>query len=397
MLFNSPEPMKKYILMVILGLISSSIFPQTPFSVIYTSGTEGHKTYRIPAIIQNKQGHLLAFAEGRVHGSGDFGDINIVLKTSRDHGRTWSALQTLVDYDNLQAGNPTPVLDAFDPRYPQGRIFLFYNTGNNHENEVREGKGLREVWYKTSTDGGISWSTAVNITSQVHRPNQPPSYKFQEDWRHYANGPGHALQFTQGPQAGRILVAANHSEGPRGERGSDYRAHTFYTDDHGDTFHIGASIKIPGSNESSAAEISGGRLMMNIRNQRGDIRQRIVGISSDGGESWSETYFDPQLPDPVCEGSILTIGSWKGKNILAFSNAADVKRRDQLTLRISFDDGKTWPTAILIAKGATEEEAKHDFAAYSDLVMVNKKTVGIIYERNDYQQIVFSAIPWKKP
>ncbi len=391
--------MRKNLLFAILLISSLSISAQTPFSVVYTSGQEGHKTYRIPAIIKNKQGHLLAFAEGRVHGSGDFGDINIVLKMSRDQGRTWSAPQTLVDYDSLQAGNPTPVLDTSDPRFPQGRIFLFYNTGNNHENEIREGKGLREVWYKTSTDGGLTWSTAVNITSQVHRPNQParnPTYIFKEDWRHYANGPGHGMQFTQGPHAGRILIAANHSEGPRGERGSDYRAHSFYTDDHGATFHLGASISIPGSNESSATEISGGRLMMNIRNQRGDIRQRIIGLSEDGGTTWKETYFDAQLPDPICEGSILTFAQAKGKNILAFSNAADVKRRDQLTLRISYDDGKTWPNAKLIAQSSTEEEAKHDFAAYSDLVLVNKKTVGILYERKDYSQIVFSAIRWNE-
>ena len=389
--------MRKNLLFAILLISSLSISAQTPFSVVYTSGQEGHKTYCIPAIIKNKQGHLLAFAEGRVHGSGDFGDINIVLKMSRDQGRTWSAPQTLVDYDSLQAGNPTPVLDTSDPRFPKGRIFLFYNTGNNHENEIREGKGLREVWYKTSTDGGLTWSTAVNITSQVHRPNQParnPTYIFKEDWRHYANGPGHGMQFTQGPHAGRILIAANHSEGPRGERGSDYRAHSFYTDDHGATFHLGASISIPGSNESSATEISGGRLMMNIRNQRGDIRQRIIGLSDDGGATWKETYFDAQLPDPICEGSILTIAQPKGKNIIAFSNAADVKRRDQLTLRISYDDGKTWPNAKLIAQSSTEEEAKHDFAAYSDLVLVNKKTVGILYERKDYSQIVFSAIRW---
>jgi sialidase-1 len=63
-------------------------------------------------------------------------------------------------------------------------------------------------------------------------------------------------------------------------------------------------------------------------------------------------------------------------------------------LRISYDDGKTWPNAKLIAQSSTEEEAKHDFAAYSDLVLVNKKTVGILYERKDYSQIVFTAIRW---
>ena len=388
--------MRKNILSLVFFICAISNLAQSPFSVIYTSGQEGHKTYRIPAIIKNKQGHLLAFAEGRVNGSGDFGDINIVLKTSRDQGRTWSALATLVDFQDLQAGNPTPVLDESDPRFPKGRIFLFYNTGNNHENEIREGKGLREVWYMTSIDGGLTWSKAVNITMQVHRPNQPSrNYTFKEDWRHYANGPGHAMQFNQGPHAGRILIAANHSEGPRGERGSDYRAHTFYTDDHGDTFHLGASIAIPGSNESSATEISGGKLLMNIRNQRGDIRQRIIGLSDDGGATWKETYFDAQLPDPICQGSILTIAQKKGLFTLAFSNAADTKNRDNLTIRISQDDGRTWPISISVDNGASAGESLKDFTAYSDLVLLDSKHLGIVYERKDYSQIVFKKIKWK--
>jgi sialidase-1 len=388
--------MRKNILSLVFFICAISALAQSPFSVIYTSGQEGHKTYRIPAIIKNKQGHLLAFAEGRVNGSGDFGDINIVLKISRDQGSTWSALATLVDFQDLQAGNPTPVLDESDPRFPKGRLFLFYNTGNNHENEIREGKGLREVWYITSTDGGLTWSSAVNITSQVHRPNQPSrNYTFKEDWRHYANGPGHAMQFNQGPHAGRILIAANHSEGPRGERGSDYRAHAFYSDDHGDTFQLGASIAIPGSNESSATEISGGKLLMNIRNQRGDIRQRIIGLSDDGGATWKETYFDPQLPDPICQGSILTIAQKKGPFTLAFSNAADIKNRDNLTIRISQDDGRTWPITIPVDNGASAGESPKDFTAYSDLVLLDSKHLGIVYERKDYSQIVFKKIKWK--
>jgi sialidase-1 len=390
--------MRKNILSLLLLICAFPIHAQIPFSVVYTSGQEGHKTYRIPAVIKNKQGHLLAFAEGRVHGSGDFGDINIVLKISRDQGRTWSLLYTLVDYQDLQAGNPTPILDNSDPRFPNGRIFLFYNTGNNHENEIREGKGLREVWYITSIDGGLKWSSPVNITSQVHRPDQPavnPSYKFKEDWRHYANGPGHGMQFTEGPYAGRMLIAANHSEGPRGERGSDYRAHSFFTDDHGDTFQLGSSISIPGSNEASAAEISGGRLMMNIRNQRGDIRQRIVGLSANGGSTWDDTYFDPQLPDPVCQGSIITIAQKKGAYSLAFSNAADTQNRDNLTIRISHDDGRTWPISIPIDHGALSGESPKDFTAYSDLVLLNSKHIGILYERKDYSQIVFKNIKWK--
>ncbi len=361
---------------------------------VFTSGTEGHKSYRIPAIINLPGGEILAFAEGRVNNAGDFGDINIVLKRSGDKGKTWSALQTIVDAETLQAGNPAPVVDVTDPLYPQGRVFLFYNTGNNHEGEVRKGKGLREVWYKTSTDGGITWSEAVNITTQVHRPKQLSTnnaYNFSEDWRSYANTPGHAMQLQKGKYKGRIFIAANHSAGEPQKQAMDYEAHGFYTDDHGKTFQLGASLNIPGSNESTAAELSNGKLMMNSRNQKGDIRARIVAISSDGGATWDTTYFDKNLPDPVCEASILTIGKKKEKNILAFCNAADEKRRDNLTLRISFNDGRSWKKYFVLDKN----ENIKDNSAYSDIVKISGKKVGVLYEKNNYAQIIFTIVKWK--
>lgn len=387
--------MKKVQLTVIALIVVLVAVAQRKLIPVFTSGTEGHKSYRIPAIIGLPNGDLLAFCEGRVNGSGDFGDINIVLKRSSDKGETWSALQTVVDADSLQAGNPAPVVDKTDPAFPKGRIFLFYNTGNNHEGEVRKGKGLREVWYKTSVDGGISWSAAVNITTQVHRPNQPQlnaAYQFNEDWRSYANTPGHAMQFQQGTYKGRIFIAANHSAGNPKEKAMDYKAHGFYTDDHGQTFHLGATVDLPGSNESMATELSHNRLMMNSRNQKGDTHARIVSISSNGGQTWDTTYFDRVLIDPVNQGSILTIGKKKGKAIVAFCNAADTKRRDNLTLRISFDEGKTWSKNYTVDK--SEEGSKGDHTAYSDLVVIAKKKIGILYERKNYSQIVFTVMKW---
>jgi sialidase-1 len=212
-IFKPKQIMEKYLVFLILLTFFSKIQAQVP---VFISGTEGHKSYRIPAIIKNGAGELLAFAEGRVKGSNDYGDINIVLKKSADNGKTWGTMITVVDYNDLQAGNPAPVFDNTDPDFPKGKIFLFYNTGNNHEGEVRKGNGLREVWYKTSIDGGNTWSEGVNITLQTHRPNQPlvnPAYNFKEDWRSYANTPGHAMQFEVGKYKGRIFVAANHSAG----------------------------------------------------------------------------------------------------------------------------------------------------------------------------------------
>ena len=364
---------------------------------MYQSGQEGHATYRIPAIIDLPNGELLAFAEGRVNGSNDYGDINLVLKRSKDKGKTWSALETIVDYDDLQAGNPAPVVDLFDPAYPNGVVYLFYNTGNNHEYDIRMNKGVREVWMIRSLDLGNSWENPVNITSQVHQPNNPAfndSYTNPEDWRHYANTPGHAFQFQRGDYKGRIYVAANHSKGDPQDEFKDYQAHGFYTDDHGKTFKISESIKFPGSNESIAAELPASRMIMSTRNQRGDIRSRILAYSEDGGATWSEQYFEDGLPDPVCQGSILSFQDETGNTFLAHSNNADELYRNNLTLKISNDLGKTWPKSILIDR--KDIQKGKTWTAYSDLVLLDPQALGILYERDDYKEIVFKWINWRK-
>ena len=391
--------MKKIITQFIVLLFCTNIgFSQQINVPVFISGTEGYKSFRIPAIIKTPSNDLLAFCEGRVNSSGDFGDIDIVMRRSSDNGQTWSPIKVIATYDSLQAGNPAPVVDRSDPAYPNGRLFLFYNTGNNHESEIRNGKGVREVWYKTSLDNGFTWSAGVNITTQTHRPMQPtanPLYNFKEDWRHYANTPGHALQVSTGLYKGRIFIPANHSAGAPQKQGEDYFAHSFYSDDHGATFKLSEKLHLPGSNESTAAELSNNRMMLNARNQKGDIRLRIVAISSNGGASWDTSYFDQQLPDPVCEGSILNIGVKNKKQILAFSNAADAKNRNNLTLRISFDEGKTW-TKNWIIDNATDPKMMSNNSAYSDLVLANKQQIGILYEKDNYSKIVFTTINWKK-
>jgi sialidase-1 len=387
--------MKSISLAMLMLCSTVSLFSQG--ITVFKSGEEGHKSYRIPAIVSLPSGELLAFAEGRVNDSNDFGDINLVMKRSVDKGATWMPLQMLVDHKNLQAGNPAPVVDLLDPEHPNGVLYLFYNTGNSHEYEVRNGKGTREVWYIKSFDGGHQWEAAVNITTQTHRPNQPnfnPAYAFKEDWRTYANTPGHAFQFQHGKYKGRIYVSANHSEGGPRPKYHDHMAHGYYTDDHGASFRLGASVNVPGSNEAIATEMSDSKMIMSIRNQAGDVKQRIMAISSDGGDHWDTTYFDSNLPDPVCQGSILTLGYKKGKAIIAHCNAADEKRRDNLTLKISYDEGRTWTKSYLIS--ASVDQRQNNWSAYSDIVSISKKTIGVLFEMDNNNLIVFKTIDWSK-
>jgi len=367
--------MAKFCVSFLLTVLLAA-FAAAQQTVVFESGKGGAANYRIPAIIKLQSGKLLAFAEARRKGAGDFGDNDIVLKTSRYNGRTWSEQTVVVDNGTLQASNSAPVVDTLDPRYPKGRIFLFYNTGDRTEREIREGNGTREVWYKTSIDEGRTWSEAVNITSQVKR----------SDWRAYANTPGHAIQLAKGKYRGRIFVPINYSKGDPQRDFTDYMAAGFYSDDHGKTFHVAGDIGIAGSNEATAAETGDGDILFNARNQRGDQKYRITARSSDGGETWKDAGFDQNLPDPVCQGSLLQI---KGK-ALAFANDADQKDRNNLTLRISYDNGSTWKKSFLV-EGVSDPKGR-DVSAYSDIVVLDSKTIGVLYERDDYKQIVFKPV-----
>lgn len=380
---------KLFALLVLIIVCSPLIYSQD--IPVFQSGQDGYSSYRIPAIIKDKQGRLIAFAEGRVDHAGDYGNVDIVYKISADNGKSWGPVQVAVDAGNLQAGNAAPVVDLYDKAYPNGRIFLFYNTGNNHENEVRAGKGSREVWYITSADNAQTWSAPVNITAQVHKikKSSADTTTVTNDWRTYANTPGHAMQFITGKYKGRLYVAANHSQGPPQKAGKDYFAHGFYTDDHGKTFSLSATIPFEGGNESMAAQVAANELYMNTRNQQGNVRNRIISYSTNGGQHWDTTFYDSNLPDPVNQGSTL---AWLHKKqfVLAVCNAADTKNRDNLTLRLSKDKGKSWYYTKVIAKAPSEY--KGSYAAYSDLVLLHKNKLGVLYEKDNYKQIVFTTV-----
>lgn len=383
------------VLLILSILFISNCKKTETVNVVFRSGEDGYHSYRIPAIVKAPNGDLLAFCEGRVKDVEDFGNVDIVMKRSTDGGVSWGKLEKLADYDELQAGNPAPVVDLLDPEFPGGRVFLFYNTGDNHENELREGKGLREAFYITSTDGGATWSQPVNITTQVHRPKRVqsnPAYNFEEDWRSYANTPGHGIQFTEGKYKGRIYIPANHSAGVPKENWRDYNSHSYYSDDHGKTFKLSANVSFEGSNESMAAQIGAEELYMNSRNQRENFKLRIVSKSSDGGMSWDTTYYEHALPDPINQASVLSFKE-NEKWLLAFCNAVDSVSRDNLTLRLSRDGGTSWFLNKRIAK--SPEGYKGDYAAYSDLVELSANEIGVLYEKDEYSQIVFERIQWK--
>jgi sialidase-1 len=388
--------MKVNILTILLSFLSYCTNVKAQEIPVFKNGDDGFLCYRIPAIVKAPNGDLLAFCEARKISCSDHGDVRIVLKRSTDNGGTWGKLETVAENANDQAGNPAPVFDMFHKKYKNGRLFLFYNTGTASEQEVRQGKAIREVWYKTSLDNGKTWSDRVNITPSVHFgfrrsdfgriPSKSEISNPKSDWRSYANTPGHALQLTKGKYKGRLFIAANHLEGAPKPNAYDYSAHGFYSDNHGKTWKLTPSVNYPSSNESTAAELPNGGILMNSRNQSGDSKHRILSFSQNSGAKWDTFYIEKQLPDPVCEGSMINFTTKEGQNMLLFSNLNHTTKRENLTLYTSVDEGKTWHNAKVICEGS---------AAYSDLVIQQNNQIGVLYEKDDYTKIVYERLNYE--
>ncbi|MFI6791745.1 exo-alpha-sialidase [Nonomuraea sp. NPDC050383] len=356
----------------------------TSTSVPYRAGTEGYHTFRIPAVVVTAAGTVLAFAEGRRDAAGDAGRIDLVLKRSADGGATWGPLQVVArEPRGGTAGNPAPVVTR------DGRVVLVHvrNAADATEDKIRRGQvpaaNGRRVYVQTSDDDGATWSEAREITAGVKRP----------EWRWYATGPGHAVELRHGPHAGRIAVPGNHSLPPTGaDNGTEGRyngGHALLSDDGGATWRIGYTDDNPDGyvnvNETTAAELPGGRLYLNCRTDSAAPGTRADAYSADGGQTL-ELPFRPQagVVCPVVECSVL---AWDDPGVLLLSGPAAPDARAVMTVRVSGDDGVTWRPAYTVS-GLP--------AAYSDLARVDADTVGLLFETGDfsaYETITFLRLP----
>lgn len=362
----------KYILILLL-LAANTIFAQenSTLNSLFISGEGGYACYRIPAIVKANDGSILAFCEARKKGCSDTGDIDLVMKRSTDNGLTWGAMKVIWDDGENVCGNPAPVVDR-----ETGEVHLLstWNNGKDHESRIIAGTSIdgREIYHLVSKDMGESWSIPRNISSTTK----------QADWTWYATGPVHGIQLINKPNKGRLIIPCDHIE----KDSKKYYSHAIYSDDHGQSWKLGGTSQDDQVNECTVAELSNGDLILNMRNySRKDSQVRQVAVSKDGGVTWMNQRFDFQLPEPRCQGALLTIGKKKNQRLL-FTNPADAKVRKNMTLSVSWDGGLTWLKKINVYKS---------HAAYSDLVETDNGDILVLYEagkESAYETISYKII-----
>ncbi|MBX2816856.1 MAG: exo-alpha-sialidase [Saprospiraceae bacterium] len=334
---------------------------------------EGVHTYRIPGLVTTNKGTLIAVYDTRRNGSVDLQeDVDIGMSRSTDGGLTWSPMEIILDMGTWGGksdaengvGDPSILVDRISNTIWVAGIWAHGHPGERNWFASKQGLSPKEtsqfVLVK-SQDDGLTWSKPINITRQIKDPR----------WHLLLQGPGKGITMKDGT----LVFPAqykDHEEMPH--------SCIIYSKDHGNTWQIGSGAK-SNTTEAQVVELKNGSLMLNMRDNRGSGPNgrngegaRSVATSQDLGMTWVEHPTSRKaLPEPVCMASLIRYEGSMG-DMLLFSNPFDTRVRKNITIKISKDEGMTWPASwhTLIDEGRGR--------GYSCLTMIDESTVGILYE-----------------
>ena len=132
-------------------------------------------------------------------------------------------------------------------------------------------------------------------------------------------------------------------------------------------------------NEVQMVELTDGSVRLNSRQFAG-AKVRKTAVSHDGGATWSPVEDVPELRDPSCMASVFRVEAPGSRSVLLYSGPDSMKRENG-TVHLSRDDGRTWPAKKVLFPGSF---------AYSVLTQLPDGTVGCLFETDDANRIVFA-------
>ena len=323
-------------------------------------GDDGSKSYRIPGLARTKAGSLIAVYDIRYNHSGDLpADIDVGVSRSTDGGQSWGKMEVAMDMGNDPkfgsdgVGDPSVLVDPSNGRIWIAALWSHGNRGWNGSGPGMKPEETGQLVLVHSDDDGKTWSKPINITEQVKKP----------EMRLFFNGPGAGITMKDG-----TLAFAAQFRDADGKPWSTMIS----SKDHGETWHAGTGVKSD-TTEAQIAQLTNGSIMINCRDNRGG--SRTVAVTTDLGETWTLHPSDRSaLREPVCMASLLAWDIPNHGELLWFSNPDTGGGRRAMTIKLSRDQGLTWP-----AKDALLYDSRNCMG-YSCLAPVDAKHIGVLYE-----------------
>lgn len=344
--------------------------PTSSEIVLARRGVAGHRQYRIPALAVSTRGTILAAYDGRPNLDDLPNPIDLLLRRSFDNGATWGPQQSVRTGTGLDGyGDPSLLIDT-----ATGRIFMFHAAGT-HAGFFEAAEGLdnqdaiQHADLSYSDDDGETW-THRRLTAMLKGEGVTGLFA--------AAGAG--IQIHTGPFTGRLVqqfVLLHQGE---------IKAASAYSDDHGENWALGEFIA--GANENKVVCRADGSLLMHSR----ATPHRLTAVSTDGGASWPQAQPHLELPDPSDNGSVArfdglpfvtTLATPETDNWLIATHNHDPLLRRNTLLKLSQDNGASWPFAVVLCSGSSQ---------YSTAARLPDGRIGVLYERQGYQEIVFVTI-----
>jgi sialidase-1 len=265
------------------------------------------------------------------------------------HDRKWR-------FDGV--GDPSVLVDRVT-----GAIWVAATWSHGNRSWNGSGPGLEPVetgqfMLVRSDDDGLTWTKPINITRQVKDPA----------WRFVLQGPGKGITLGDGTL---VFPAQFRSADNSPFTGKPFST-LIWSKDRGETWNIGTGVK-PDTTEAQVVELGDGTLMINCRdNRRGS---RSVYTTRDLGATWQvHSSSRSALPEPTCMASLIRLTHEEYGPLLLFSNPATRTDRRDMTLKVSRDEGRSWPS-----RWHTLYDQRPGFG-YSCLTRIDKEHVGVLYE-----------------